>query len=65
MHATTRRRTRALLTDTRGLSTVEYIMILCLVAVVGFAMWQKFGTTVKTKVRGSDGILSGVGPGSP
>jgi Flp pilus assembly pilin Flp len=48
------RRVRELLADTRGLSTVEYIIILCLIAVVGFAIWQKFGSTVKTKVRGAD-----------
>lgn len=51
---------RSLLVDTRGLSTVEYIIILCLIAVVGFAIWQKFGSTVKTKVRGADGVVNGL-----
>jgi Flp pilus assembly pilin Flp len=54
------RRVRELLSDTRGLSTVEYIIILCLIAVVGFAIWQKFGSTVKTKVRGADGVVNGL-----
>ena len=47
----TRRRT--FLRDARGLTTVEYIIILCLIAVVGFGVWQKFGAKVKEKVGGS------------
>ena len=43
-----------LLSDERGLTTVEYIIILCLIAVVGFAIWKKFGETVKGKVGGAD-----------
>jgi Flp pilus assembly pilin Flp len=46
-----------LLRDTRGLSTVEYIIILCLIAVVGFAVWQKFGETVKSKVSAAEGVV--------
>lgn len=49
------RRVRELLADTRGLSTVEYIIILCLIAVVCFAIWKKFGETVKAKVQGAEG----------
>jgi Flp pilus assembly pilin Flp len=41
------------LRDDRGLTTVEYIIILCLIAVVGFGVWQKFGAKVKEKVGGS------------
>ena len=44
---------RSLLRDNRGLTTVEYIIILCLIAVVGFGVWQKFGAKVKEKVGGS------------
>lgn len=51
------RRVRDLLADTRGLSTVEYIIILCLIAVVCFAIWRQFGETVKTKVQGADGLV--------
>jgi Flp pilus assembly pilin Flp len=47
----------SLLQDTRGLSTVEYIIILCLIAVVGFAVWQKFGETVKGKVGAADSVV--------
>lgn len=47
----------SLLKDQRGLTTVEYIIILCLIAVVGFAIWKKFGETVKTKVGAADGVV--------
>jgi len=47
----TRAETLSLLRDQRGLTTVEYIIILCLIAVVGFAVWKKFGETVKTRAR--------------
>lgn len=48
------KRRRSLFRDTEGLTTVEYIIILCLIAVVGFAVWKKFGETVKTKVNAAD-----------
>ena len=43
-----------LLRDTRGLSTVEYVIILALIAVAGIGLWTKFGTTVKNKITDSD-----------
>ena len=46
-----------LLKDEQGLTTVEYIIILCLIAVVGFAIWKKFGETVKEKVGGAEGVV--------
>ena len=52
-----RRTTTGLLSDERGLTTVEYIIILCLIAVVGFAIWKKFGETVKNKVTGADSVM--------
>ncbi len=48
-----RQENRSILRDQRGLTTVEYVIILCLIAVVGFAVWKKFGETVKTKVGGA------------
>lgn len=63
------KRTNGLLQDTEGLTTVEYIIILCLIAVVGFAVWKNFGETVKTKVNGADQVIgtlpssSGAGAG--
>lgn len=44
---------RRLAEDTRGLSTVEYIIILCLIAVVCFAVWKQFGNTVEFKTKGA------------
>lgn len=41
---------RTLLRDTRGLTTVEYIIILCLIAVAGFGLWRTFGRSVNAKV---------------
>lgn len=55
----------SLIRDERGLTTVEYIIILCLIAMVGFAVWKKFGETVKEKVDGSDSTMRTLetGPG--
>jgi Flp pilus assembly pilin Flp len=49
----TKRKKLSLIQDKRGLTTVEYIIILCLIAVVGFGVWKKFGEKVKEKVGGS------------
>lgn len=46
-----------LLEDTQGLTTVEYIIILCLIAVVGFAVWKKFGETVKEKTNDATNVM--------
>jgi Flp pilus assembly pilin Flp len=54
----TRTESLSLLRDQRGLTTVEYIIILCLIAVVGFAVWKKFGETVKTRVGEADGTMN-------
>ncbi len=53
----TKKQMPSLLKDQRGLTTVEYIIILCLIAVVGFAVWKKFGETVKERVGEADGTL--------
>jgi len=31
----------------------EYLIILCLVAIVGIAAWTKFGNTVRARIGGS------------
>jgi Flp pilus assembly pilin Flp len=36
--------------DTRGLTTVEYVIILCVVAVMAIGTWQAFGARVMSKV---------------
>lgn len=46
--------------DTRGLSTVEYAIILCLIAIVGFATWRTFGATVQEKVGRSNQTMEGL-----
>ena len=49
---------RRLLEDQRGLTTVEYIIILCLIAVVGFAVWKQFGQTVEYKAKGANNVVN-------
>ncbi|MCK9522805.1 MAG: hypothetical protein M0R76_07115 [Proteobacteria bacterium] len=43
--------------DKRGLSTVEYIIILVLVAVAGIALWQEFGDAVQSRITESTGAI--------
>ena len=42
-----------LVQDEEGLSTVEYIIILVLIAVLGIIAWRQFGQSVEYKVRQS------------
>jgi Flp pilus assembly pilin Flp len=51
---------RSLMNDQRGLTTVEYIIVLGLIAVVGIAAWQKFGETLIGEVEAADGYISDV-----
>ena len=46
--------------DDRGLTTVEYIIVLCLIAVVGLAIWRRFGETVKNDVAGAESVVGGL-----
>jgi Flp pilus assembly pilin Flp len=46
--------------DERGLTTVEYIIVLGLIAVVGIAAWQKFGETLTGEVEAADGYIADV-----
>lgn len=43
----------SLLRDERGLTTVEYVIILVLIAVMAIGVWQKFGTAIQGQVTGS------------
>jgi Flp pilus assembly pilin Flp len=52
------RRVRELLADTGGLTTIEYVMLACLIAVVCFGIWRQFGETIKAKVTGADQQLA-------
>jgi Flp pilus assembly pilin Flp len=50
----------SLIGDCRGLTTVEYIIVLGLIAVVGIAAWQKFGETLTGEIEAADGYISDV-----
>ena len=52
------RRAHQLLADTAGLSTVEYIILLCLIAVACFAIWQAFGQTVNSRISESNDTMN-------
>jgi len=53
---------RAMIKDTEGLSTVEYVIILILIAVVGITAWRTFGNTVVNKINSGNSQISGLGP---
>jgi Flp pilus assembly pilin Flp len=57
---TERKTARNLVSDERGLTTVEYIIVLGLIAVVGIAAWQKFGETLTGEVQAADGYIADV-----
>ena len=46
---------RTLIRDKRGLTTVEYIIVLGLIAVVGIAAWQQFGETLTGEIGAAEG----------
>jgi Flp pilus assembly pilin Flp len=50
----------SLAADKRGLTTVEYIIVLGLIAVVGIAAWQKFGETLTGEIEAADSYISEV-----
>lgn len=43
--------------DERGLSTVEYVILLVLMAVAGITIWNTLGGTVVKKIRESNGRI--------
>ena len=47
-------RRNRLLRDQRGLSTVEYVIILVLVAVFAIGAWKAFGSAIYGKVKDSN-----------
>jgi Flp pilus assembly pilin Flp len=49
-----------LLQNQKGVSTVEYIIVLVLIAVACIAMWSKFGKTVHEKIKASEDGVSGL-----
>jgi len=51
---------QGILRDQRGLSTVEYIIILVLIAVAGIGLWRAFGETVSDKISNATGEVGGL-----
>lgn len=51
---------QSIVSDKRGLTTVEYIIVLGLIAVVGIAAWQKFGETLTGEIEAAEGYISDV-----
>ena len=43
----------SLLKDTRGLSTVEYVILIVLIAAVAIGVWGEFGSLVKDQLTDS------------
>ena len=46
--------------DQRGVSTVEYIIVLVLIAIACIAIWNKFGHSVHEKIKAADTEVSGM-----
>lgn len=53
-------RSLAPLKDTQGLSTVEYVIILCLLAVLAIGTWNEFGGKVREKLGDATTKIGGV-----
>jgi Flp pilus assembly pilin Flp len=51
---------RRLAGDTRGLSTVEYLILLVLIAVAGITVWKKIGGTITTKATKANTDMTGM-----
>ena len=47
--------------DTKGLSTVEYIIILILIAVAGIGLWTTFGESLEGQITEATGAVDGLG----
>jgi Flp pilus assembly pilin Flp len=55
----------SLLSDQRGLTTVEYVIVLCLIASVAVGLWQKFGSNVEGYLQGAIDDIDGEMKKSP
>lgn len=45
--------------DQRGLTTVEYAIILCVIVAVAVSTWQEFGTTLNEKLTAATQKIGG------
>jgi Flp pilus assembly pilin Flp len=43
--------------DERGLTTVEYAIVLCLIAALAVGAWHKFGTNVNNYLTGATNTI--------
>lgn len=50
----------SLLRDARGLSTAEYVIILALICIVGFVVWQQFGGHAAERNRAAGHVVNGL-----
>jgi Flp pilus assembly pilin Flp len=57
MNATIRKLMLRLRRDERGLTTVEYAIVLCLIAAVAVASWQAFGKNVNEYLAKATGKI--------
>lgn len=57
-------RIEAMRDDEDGLSTVEYIIILILIAVVAIALWQQFGQAVNDRITEGTDAINGMPSGT-
>jgi Flp pilus assembly pilin Flp len=55
----------SLVKDERGLSTVEYVIILVLLAAAAVGTWTKFGATITTKINDSNATIGSVSIPAP
>lgn len=46
--------------DDQGLTTVEYIIILALIAIAAIAAWTTFGDSIQTQATGSASTIGGL-----
>jgi Flp pilus assembly pilin Flp len=63
------RHLRALLADERGLTTVEYVIVLCLIAALSVGLWADLGERITGYLSGAiqdlDAELAEDAPASP
>jgi Flp pilus assembly pilin Flp len=52
--------TSSLANDQRGLTTVEYVIVLVLIAVVGIGVWRTFGKNLSTKISDAANSVQGL-----
>ncbi|MGD8858899.1 MAG: Flp family type IVb pilin [Myxococcales bacterium] len=46
-------------TDEQGMTTVEYAIVLCLIAVVAVGTWESFGGHIKDRLTSADSAING------